>query len=182
MTRQRRINAFATALVIALAALAAYWWWSPVLVLHQMQRAGARGDADAISSHVDYEALRESFKGQFAAAMQSKIGAPSDNPFSALGSALGMAFVNPLIDTMVRPQTLASALQTGRVRPGASPAASQENAQQIVWDMDREGADRVVFHPHKAGEPADPKASAFVFVRRGFANWQLSDIRLQLDR
>ena len=184
MTRPSRIrvSAFALAAVIAAALVAAYWWWSPLVVLHQMQRAAARGDADTISRHVDYEALRESFKGQFAGAMQAKIGAPSDNPFSALGSALGMSFVNVLIDTMVRPQTLASAMQTGRVKPGASPATAQDDAQQTVWDMDREGADRVVFRPHKQGDPADPKASAFVFVRHGFADWRLTDIRLQLDR
>jgi hypothetical protein len=175
-----RRNVLVGLVIAAAAVLAAYWWTSPIIVLHLMQRAGARGDTEALSAHVDYPALRESLKGQFSASMAGKIGEPNDNPLSALGTMIGMAFVNQLIDVMARPQTLASALQTGRVRPGAASPPDEQNRAE--WDLERVDPDRVVFHPHRPGEAADAKAAAFVFVRHGFADWKLSEIRMQLEK
>ena len=117
-------HTWVAAVVVIVLAIGGYWWWSPVHVLHQMQAAGARGDAEGISEHVDYPALRENLRAQYAERMAHKIGEPKDNPLSALGNMIGMAFVNQLVDALVRPQALAAALATGIVKPqGAASAA-----------------------------------------------------------
>lgn len=173
----------ALALAIGVAALlfvAAYWWWSPQLVVRQMQRAGARGDLAPVSAHMDEAALRDNLRAQFARAMADKIGQPEDNALSSLGNSIGMAFVNALVEVMVRPQTIASALQTGRVRPGAAGLRAGE--APVEWQIEREGADRASFQPRRQDEAADPKAATLVFARRGFADWKLVEIRMQLER
>lgn len=171
-------------LVVIAIALAAYWWYSPILVLHQMERAGAAGDADGINDHVDFPALRESFRGQLAASLATHMGSPSDNPLSALGSMIGMAFVNQMIDVMVRPETIAAALATGRMKPQlpASAPANGERRSKMQWAMQRKGLDRIIAYPHDPGRTVDAKAPGFVFVRHGFADWKLSEVRLALEQ
>src|SRR5881628_1524793 len=88
----------------ALVVIAAYWYWSPLLAIRQMQSAAKAGDADAFSDHVDYPKLRDSFKGQFSAMFAEKMAAQSnsDNDFAKAGAALGMmlgpAMVNQFVD------------------------------------------------------------------------------------
>jgi hypothetical protein len=172
------------ALLVIAIGLGGYWWYSPILVLHQMEKAGAAGDADGINDHIDYPALRESFRGQFAASLATHIGQPGDNPMSALGSMIGMAFVNQMIDAMVRPETIAAALATGRMKPQqpASEPGSGEQGAKVQWTTQRKGADRMIAYPHDPGKPVDAKAPGFVFVRHGFADWKLSEVRLALEQ
>ena len=174
-------------IVVALLALAVgiagYWWYSPMLVLHRMQDAAARNDLDGINDHVAYPALRESFRGQYAASLSKHIGQPADNPLSALGNMIGMAVVDQVVDTMARPEAIAAALTTGRMRPqlAASAPAPGEPGNKLEWDTQRKGVDRMTAHPHEPGRPVAANAPGFVFVRHGFADWKLSEVRLGLD-
>jgi hypothetical protein len=171
------------ALLVLAIGIAGYWWYSPILVLHRMQDAAARNDADGINERVDYPALRESLRGQFAASLAKHVGQPADNPLSALGNMIGMAVVNQMIDTLVRPETIAAAMATGRMRPQppASAPAQDKARTKMEWLTERQGVDRMIAHPHDPGQPVDPKAPAFVFVRHGFADWKLAEVRLALD-
>lgn len=181
MTRWRK-EIIGGLLVLAIG-IAGYWWYSPVLVLHRMQDAAARSDMDGISEHADYPALRESFRAQYAASLAKHIGQPADNPLSALGNMIGMAVVNQMVDAMVRPEAIAAALETGRMEPqaAASAPAQGEPRRKLEWDTQRQGVDRMVAHPREPGQPVDAKAPGLVFVRHGFADWKLSEVRLGLD-
>lgn len=171
------------ALLVLAIGVAGYWWYSPILVLHRMQDAAARNDPDGISEHVDYPALRESLRGQYATSLAKHIGQPADNPLSALGNMIGMAVVDQVVDTMARPEAIAAAMTTGRMRPqlAASAPAPGEPRKKLEWDTQRKGLDRMTAFPHDPGQPADAKAPGFVFVRHGFADWKLSEVRLGLD-
>ena len=59
------------AILAAIFALGAYWYWSPFLVIRQMQSAAKVGDADAFNDHVDYPRLRESLKGHLNSTLPS---------------------------------------------------------------------------------------------------------------
>jgi hypothetical protein len=78
----RTRNTLITVFVLAIAALVAYWYWSPFLALKQMQSAARAQDADAFNRHVDYPRLRDSLKGQMAARMAAEL----DQSGSAAGS------------------------------------------------------------------------------------------------
>ncbi|MDM0013463.1 DUF2939 domain-containing protein [Variovorax sp. J22P168] len=113
MTKTRRIAA-ATVLAALLLALGAYWYWSPLLAVRELQSAAQQGDAERFNAHVDYTKLRESFKGQFAARLAQKLGTPKDgDALSALGSMIGLGLINQLVDAMVRPETVMAAMQSG---------------------------------------------------------------------
>ena len=116
-------SAFA-AILVALLAVAAYWYWSPFLAIREMQFAAKANDADAFNSHVDYPRLRESVKGQFSALMAEQIGKSTDskNPFAALGTMLGLAMVDKFVDAMVRPEVVMRGMQSGQfsLKPSAS--------------------------------------------------------------
>lgn len=174
---------FLSACVLVLAAVGAYWYFSPYLVLRDMAAAAKAKDADAFNEKVDYPRVRESLKGQFSAQMAKKIGEPSSNPFSALGTMIGMAVVGPMVDALVRPEMVMQMMQEGRVKtdkPAADPASGAGDSE-LRWVIERRGVDRVIATPRKGAAPAAADDLGFVFERSGFATWKMTEIRIRFD-
>ncbi|UXH79075.1 DUF2939 domain-containing protein [Roseateles amylovorans] len=184
------------AVAAALIGLAGYWYWSPFLALHQMREAAKSSDAEAFNEHVDYPRLRESLKRQLAAAIEGRAGqsAQSDSPLgksgAALGSMLALAVVDRMVDTFVQPTAVMRVMQEGKLlpnpkedRPSGEPQAPGEGADagagrsDPVWSTERRGVNEFLLHLRKADQPDDRRTS-LVFERRGFANWQLTEIRI----
>ncbi len=177
------------ALLVAILAVAAYWYWSPYLAIRQMQSAAKAGDADAFNDHVDYPRLRESLKGQMSAMIADKMSASKDssNPFAALGSALGLLMVGKMVDAMVRPELVMRGIQNGKFGPKPEKSDSEPNSGAATtaakelkprWDYDRKGTDKVIAYAKgDSEEPGDNKVG-IVFERSGFANWKLTEVRL----
>lgn len=173
----------AAAIAACLVCIGAYWYYSPYLAVRSMHTAAERKDADAFNAYVDYPKLRESLKGQMAAMMAGKLAeAPaSSQGFEALGSALALALVNPMIDAMVRPEFVMNAMAKGELDIGApsAQAVGVEPAKQPKWEFERIGANKLLAH---AVDPADKdqvKAGA-LFERSGFMDWKLTELRLPL--
>jgi hypothetical protein len=180
-------------LILAFAALvAAYWYGSPYLAIHQIQRAVQQHDVDAFNEHVDYPALRESLKGQTAALMGIDLGKPDKNPLASLGTMLAMALSDRMVDALVRPELVMQAMKTGRLKdsgttpgsaatPGAStpgsssPAPSAAPERKPRWRVQRQSLDVIVADPSGTQESGGIQ---FVFRRHGFADWKLAEIRL----
>ncbi|MES2938287.1 MAG: DUF2939 domain-containing protein [Pseudomonadota bacterium] len=174
----------AAAALILVLALAAWWWWSPHIAVRGMRAAAQAHDTDRLNQYVDYPRVRENMKAQFAQRFAPNGAAARDNPLATLGASVGLAVAGGFIDTLVQPEVLIRALDTGELAPNAksasapaaakAPAASQENAR---WHMARSGANRVVVSRARDGEAA-PGGVGFVFERSGFASWKMTDIRL----
>jgi hypothetical protein len=180
-------------LILAFAALvAAYWYWSPYLAIHQIQRAAQQHDVNAFNERVDYPALRESLKGQAAALMGIDLGKPDKNPLASLGTMLAMALSDRMVDALVRPELVMQAMKTGQWKdsgaapesaatPGASspnppsPTPSADSERKPQWRMQRQSLDTIVADPSGS---EDSGGIQFVFRRHGFADWKLSEIRL----
>lgn len=168
------------AAVVALAvAIGSYWYASPYLVMYQMRKAVEQRDAEGINSRIDYPALRDNLKGQFASKMAGEIQKSSDNPFAALGTMMGMALANQMIDMMLRPEVLMNAMRTGDldVKSAARGEQGGKERQGLKWKYERSSADRIVAYPLDPQDPAS-QGAGFVFVRRGFADWKLTEIVL----
>lgn len=183
-------------LLAALAVgVAAYWYGSPYLALHTLRKAAQAQDLETINDHVDYPQVRESVKGQMAAMLAEEMShaqaqAP-DDPFTragaALGGALGMAFLDKLVDALVRPEAIASLVQKGKARqpaasrpqpqspPASSPAGSAETS--IQWRTKRHSLDKLLV---SARDEADPGAgwTTLVLQRSGFATWKITEVRM----
>jgi hypothetical protein len=163
-----------TAVVVACLTLAAYWYGSPYWVMRQMRAAVIAGDADAVSEHVDFQALRESFKAQFMAKMAPALEDASTNAFASLGAALGMSMATQMIDNLVTPSALMAAIRQDQLRPRDEGAAARRD--RITWEYQRTGFDKIV------ATPVDPDTKMvgtiqFVFRRRGFADWKLVEMK-----
>ena len=211
MTRRTtRTIAVIAALALALSGIA-YWYWSPLIALHQMQAAAKAHDAPSFNDHVDYAKLREDLKRQLGARLADTIGTPpqgsdAQRAGTALGTALGAALVDKMVDVLVQPDTVMQAMSADKAvdwleqLPGVKPAKSAQAARSaqaadaaarrdIAWRLDREGADRMVAYA-VAAQAADATAPAgqappgigLVFERSGLAGWKLSGVRLPPPR
>ncbi len=146
-----------------------------------MRNAAQSRDADAFSDRVDYPRVRESLKGQLAALMAESLG-KSDGGLPALGTMLGMALVQPMVDALVRPETVMRAMQTGEFgllpegRQGSSTDASAQ--KKLEWTLERKGMNRIVVQAREAGQTGPGKDFGLVLDRQGFADWKLTEIRL----
>jgi len=193
MKKPQRLAAAALVMLLLLAG-AGYWYLSPFLAVRQLQAAAQRGDAEALNAHIDYPRLRESLKAQLTALLAQKLGAPKDggNPLSALGNVIGASLVNPLVDTLVRPETVMAAMQNGRLGrsasepaplpPGSAPAdTAAPEPKKARWIIERQGASRVTAYAVDPARPDDEPNSerlGLVLERSGFADWKLTDLRL----
>ena len=195
-------KAIRTAALVAIVAVAAYWYWSPYEAMWQLKSAAQSGDAAAFNEHVDYARVRESLKSQFAILLESKLNKPasgSNNGMAgfgpAFGAKLGMVLVNRFVDAIVRPETLMRAMQRGELlpvakTPSATPMPSRENAvlqagvepksNKLKWDYERQGVSTVFAHATSPNRPDElnQEKLGVVLQRSGFATWKLVEVRL----
>jgi hypothetical protein len=175
---QQRILA-AVALVAA-AAIAAYWYWSPYLAVRELREAAMNADAARFNEHVDFPRVRDSLKAQFA----ERVDANAERAGGGLGGLLANALVGTMIDAAVRPETVMFAMREGRFKierspdRGEEPQTGQGERRQPVWRTERKGFDTVFFHVQQDGGSSGKDRMALVMQRHGFADWKLTDIRL----
>lgn len=158
VTQNRGIKAAALAATVAVAA---YWYWSPLLVVRQMKEAVREHDVEAFNSHVDFPALRENMKDGMA-------GKPGDGAFDNLGRMLG----GVVVDALVRPEAVMFVLEHGdfaKKRREQPAPPSEPGEEKPKWVAERDGVNRYIVRNDKV---------ALVFVRSGFADWKLSELRL----
>jgi len=120
-------------IVGAVFGFTAFWYWSPYIALNTMRTAVRDADPDRLNAHIDYPKLRESLKGQFSALMMkeaataSSSGSEMERLGSSLGSMLGLAMVDRMVDGMVRPEAVMLAMQSGKLRPGGERKNAEQN-------------------------------------------------------
>lgn len=169
-------------IVVVVASVGGYWYYSPYLAIKSMHKAAQAKDADAFNDYVDYPKLRESFKGQFSAMVAEKMGTTTDSTtgFAAMGAALGLAMASQMIDVMVRPETMMRVMQDGKVAPRLGSSSSDTPQQESVWFYERKGVNKMIAYPGKEGpvSASGEKQSGLVFQRTGFADWKLTEVRL----
>jgi hypothetical protein len=181
-----RLRAALALVALSLAALAAYWYVSPALVLRRMHAAARAGDAEAFNAHVDYPRLRESLKRELALSLGWPGAAPGRPEDDTLGARLGRAVLERLVDATVRPEVVMQLMRVGRLARGDAAAddapagASGPGRGRLVWTAERPGPDRYVAYALREGAPPGQRVG-LVFERRGFADWRLVELRLPPD-
>ena len=156
-------NWVSTAALAAGTAIAAYWYWSPLLVVHQMKEAVRAHDVEAFNSHIDFPALRENMKDDIA-------GKPGDSALDGFGRLLG----GVVVEALVRPEAVMFVLEHGdfaKKRQGQREQGEPrpDEAPPPKWETARDGVNRYIVSSDKI---------ALVFVRNGFADWKLTELRL----
>ncbi|MEW6372788.1 MAG: DUF2939 domain-containing protein [Pseudomonadota bacterium] len=172
----KKTHAIAAATAVA-AILVLTSYASPYWTLHQMKTAIADKDADQLSEHIDFPALRESFKGQMMTMMNKRMSSPemANNPFSGVGQMMAVALINPLIDAAVSPAGVLAMMESGKVQPApqqtrkADPATPQDKRDYLVsyqsWSK-------------VAVSQTGQDTGRFILKRTGLWSWQLSALEL----
>jgi hypothetical protein len=181
-----RKNLLLACAAIAIAALGSYWYFSPYLALNHMRTAIKERDADAFNDYVDYPKLRESLKGEMSVRMADVMEkARSGNSFeqagAALGSMLGMAVMDHMVEALMRPEMVMRAMERGafdheKRHRADQPAPVDAPRERPTWHTERKGADKVLVYAAKDGESA-AENTGFLLQREGFATWKLTAIR-----
>lgn len=175
-----KIKSILAALALALAGVGSYWYFSPYLTLKSMKAAAQANDADAFNDKVDYPRVRESLKGQMSAMMAEKLGSQG-NGSAALGAMLGMALVNQMVDTLVRPELVMRSMQEGKFKPapttGKETSSGGQVDKKVEWTLDRRSTNKVIAYAQEPGQ-MESKDFGLVFERSGFADWKLTEVRI----
>lgn len=169
MRRNKLIVAMIALLIVATGA---WYWGSPLLAMGQLRDAARSGDEQELKEAIDFPAVRESLKSQLSAQMALQVAdAKEKGGFEALGAALAMGMVGPMIDGLVTPQFIAGTIQRGKMQRGEAAAPAGE---EVEWSIERDGFGRFRATP-KA--PAGENVPTLVFDRDGF-DWKLVDIEI----
>ncbi|MDN7672981.1 DUF2939 domain-containing protein [Burkholderia oklahomensis] len=154
------------ALVVA-AAVIVYAYASPYLALRQLKLAIDARDAQAISTYVDFPALRISLKQQLADELMRRIDAQKrDNPIAIIGALIGSALVGPLVDAYATPEGVAALMnglppraQSGQRPPELSRPGDQAASQAAAVAPAAGASSGGPGHSVAASSDATPAAS-----------------------
>ncbi len=173
--KKTKTTAFAAAVF---AAIASYWYWSPLLSVRQLQTAAVERDAQAFNLHVDYPKVRESIKGQFSPLFSDALGQPdSADSGAAFGRKMGMGMVNRYVDGALRPERLMHSIEAGQLS-ARKPASAADIDGKSPWQYERQGVNQVLAHVASSGhDPLSPPLG-MVLQRSGFATWKLTQLLL----
>jgi hypothetical protein len=166
-----RVAALAAA-VLVIAAVVIWYLASPGWTLHQMKAAADANDPDALNSYIDYPALREDLKAEIAGQMIAE--AKKDKSgFGGFGLAIGTAMIGPVVDRLVTPAGLRTALIAKREEAHIKAAPDAASALRVPDDpvIVRRGLSEFL-----VASKRQPK-SGLVFKRHGLS-WKLSGVNL----
>ncbi|MBL7205145.1 MAG: type II secretion system major pseudopilin GspG [Desulfobacteraceae bacterium] len=161
-----------------------FLYFTPHLAVHSMKRAAELNDAERLSDYVDYPSLRESLKATVSAALADKVARSPNSSFGdAIGAGLAVAFINPIINSLVTPESLATLMKRHSNKDDrlALPEVSSKkhSPQERVHDdisMGYRGFNQFVVKFQ--GKSISEEPVQFIFKRKGILSWKLSALRL----
>lgn len=173
---------------LAIAAAAAVYWGSPLLVVGEFTHAIATGDAEAVNRLIDFPALRSSLKAeaqQVALYRLSGHQKPGTNLLAGLASGLMEPFVNALVDTVATPEGVRGLLSS---QGGPSRQAPPDESSPIdQWESLGHGLAKTRFGYRSwntfavTTKDQANRTLGLTFDRRGFSTWKLVAVDLPPD-
>jgi len=145
---------------------------SPLYSMSQLREAALAGDEAELTERVDFPALRESLKSELRARLEAEAerGAMSNDPFAAMGSALVMGMIEPMVDTIVSAKGIKSLVAFGQF----DTRGGRSGQDKLKWTIERDSFDRVLASP-SAG--SGDEGLSLVFDRDGLG-WKLVGVDL----
>lgn len=168
-------------LLILVVLGAGYVYASPYLTVWTVRAAAMRGDAETVNAHVDFPALRQSFKDWIGAVMINAMAEPElrQRPFVAFGMVMTVILADKMIEAMFTPAGMSMMLQDRRPEPGdqviATTTQGPKAPSDIKTEMGYEAWDRFVVKVVWKENPGDSFTT--VWLRSGLT-WKLSAVRL----
>jgi hypothetical protein len=164
---------------VVLVVFSTWFYFTPHLAAKGLKSAAEAQDSAKLSSYVNFPALKESLKANFNAKLASEVTKEKgNNPFSALGSAMAAAFINPMIDALVTPESLAMMMKGNKPQSTKKPEQMKSSDADAEVSTAYESFDRFVVKVKKKGTTEEPLG--LVFNREGMFSWKLSALRLPM--
>ena len=170
-------------LVGLLVIFAIYLYVSPYLVLNNIKNAAEQGDADKLSGYIDFPSVKQSMKDQVKAAMVKELASSKEQDgFEALGTMLGAAMIDPLIDGLVTPDGVALMLQGQKLDFDLNNDTHEDKPKSKNEDIDYK-AGYLSFNRFKVQVIGadDPNESIDVIMHRDWLSWKVTSINFSLD-
>lgn len=163
-----------SAVVLVLLATASGWYvLSPGYAMSQLAEAARDGDEQQLKERVDFPRIRESLKSELRAKMAAELASPNTEGFGKLGAAIGMAFVDTMIDGLITPESIGAMVRSGKMqKPGNADSTDNMETSAPEWTIERNGLSG--FRATPQGEKVTNPPS-LVFERDG-VNWKLVEI------
>lgn len=183
-------NKVKRAIALILVLFGAWFYVTPYLAVHSMRSAAAARDAVKFSSYVNYSLLKEDLKGTFKAKFAHQAAQEQGaSPFAAYGAAMALAFINPMVDALLTPDSLALLMSGDKFisnKAGGGPrtpsvdAAAKASGNDTDISLSYESFNRFVVSVKKKNAAADSAPVGLVLHREGLFFWKLSALRLSL--
>lgn len=170
-------------LVGLLVIFAIYLYASPYLVLNNIKNAAEQGDADKLSGYIDFPSVKQSMKDQAKAVMVKELASSKEQDgFEALGTMLGAAMIDPLIDGLVTPDGVALMLQGQKLDFDLNNDTPEDKPKGKNEDIDYK-AGYLSFNRFKVQviDADDPNESIDVIMHRDWLSWKVTRINFSLD-
>ena len=171
----KKIAAVAIVLIVGV-----WFFFTPYIATHNMKKAAETNDSATMSSYINFPSLKESLKANFNAMLAKEfVKGENTDPMEALGAALAVAFINPMIDALVTPESLSMMMK------GVEPNLTQEKSgagnnpndkSDTETTMGYESFGRFAVNVKQKGTSGEPMI--FVFHREGLITWKLASLRL----
>ncbi len=162
---------------------AIYLYASPYLVLNNIKNAAEQGDADKLSGYIDFPSVKQSMKDQVKAVMVKELASIKEQDgFEALGTMLGAAMIDPLIDGLVTPDGVALMLQGQKLDFDLNNDTPEDKPKAKNEDIDYK-AGYLSFNRFKVQiiDANDPNESIDVIMHRDWLSWKVTRINFSLD-
>ena len=159
-------------LVAAWLAVGAWFFATPYLSGWSLVRAAKAGDAEGISAHVDFPALRESLQANAAQSIKDLSSAFPNNPIAQMGASLAATVAQNAIVAAVTPETVALLLSGV---PPDGPMGSPIRASDFDLSMGYSAFSRFVVEARRPGGSGSPLQ--LIFARSGISDWRLTSVR-----
>ena len=162
----------AVAAVVVLLGGIGWYIESPIYTLGEMKAAAEANDAEALSSYIDYPALRASLKSQIMAKVRADVARRDQSGLASLEVGLASALIGPLTDAVVSPDGVRAMLLSKQAEEQQRGSALEP---PVKLDSDP------VIERHGLSEfdvrDRSKNRGALIFRRYGFG-WKLSGVEL----
>ena len=181
---QRKVT-YGIAITVLAAVVGVWFYFTPHIAANNMKEAAQANDSVTLSSYINFPSVKDSLKANFNAMLATDVVKSKDgNPFDALGAAMAAAFINPMIDALVTPESLAMMMQGNKPDPEKMGKLSTEKKIRGALDsnvrMGYESFDMFAVSIKEKGDLEDP--ITFVFRREGLLTWKLASLRLPTQK
>jgi Protein of unknown function (DUF2939) len=167
--------------IIAAFACGGGLYASPYFTLYQMYQAVERKDIQAISSHVNFPALRESVKTNLQTVVKKETSQQSNPLMGLLGSVMGGFVLDPVVDQLVTPLGVAALLEGQQLKLGKQEGQTQftqgSNSSSSTPDVkaEYESFNQFAVSVKPKGQEVEPVT---ILLSRDGLGWKISGVRL----